>query len=200
MKAYETALLEHKSALDIPVTEVVIFKLLNDRTDETTVSIERDFVANSIKAEGVKRISWGYSVDDPRTVILMFDWRKIQDHWAFWQTDYFPPVLGCIERLFEPGRPLVRHYEFDPVGMLDQEYVRVLVWDEQGGSLNSSADVMEGVGGNSSIRKGGFAVDLDEMTWFCALLGYESEETASKDPVTFKGETHVVKLKFFQPE
>ncbi|KAK2793978.1 hypothetical protein FQN52_000310 [Onygenales sp. PD_12] len=200
MKGYEQMLLQHTppSSLNIPVTEIVIFKLAHDRTPQTTAAIEQDFLANSAKGEGVNRTAWGYSLDDPRTVVIMFDWRKIQDHWAFWQTPAFEPVIKCIETVFEPGRPLVRHYKLDPVGMAGDEYVQVMVWDEDQGQEERGKEEMEGKvkskGQNWSSRNGGFAVDMNETTWYCALLGYPSEAAAREDGIEAKGASHLVKF------
>ncbi|KAK2808994.1 hypothetical protein FQN50_004268 [Emmonsiellopsis sp. PD_5] len=202
MKGYEQMLLQHTppSSLDTPVTEIVIFKLAQDPTPQTRAAIEQDFIANSSKGEGVNRTAWGYSLDDPRTVVIMFDWRKIQDHWTFWQTPAFEPVIKCIETVFEPGRPLVRHYKFDPVGMVGEEYVQVMVWDEGQGQEERGKEEMEGKvkskGQNWSSRKGGFAVDINEMTWYCTLLGYSSEAAAREDGIEAKGASHLVKLTY----
>lgn len=121
MKAYTQVLLQHTSALDVLVIEVVIFKLREPRNENTTNQIQKNFLMNATRGKGVNRIVWGYSMDDPNMVIIMFDWQKIQDHWEFWQTDLFPPVMQCISTLFEAGRPLIRHYKFDPPGTLNSK-------------------------------------------------------------------------------
>jgi len=197
MKAYEMILREHKSSLDIPVTEIVVFKLLDDLNEETRTLIEKDFVTPASKGEGVLRIAWGSSLDDRRTFVLMFDWRCIQDHWAFWQTPEFDSVMSCINQCFEPGRPLVRHYKFEPPGMVREEYVQLLVWDE--GNEKSSGEllgILEREGKSWKSSKAGFAVDMGEMTWCAVTLGYESEEAARADKIGKKGETHLLKLNY----
>ncbi|PGH14606.1 hypothetical protein AJ79_02941 [Helicocarpus griseus UAMH5409] len=196
MKAYEQMLLQHKPALNIPVTEVVIFKLLENPTAETT-EVKQDFVANAGGGEGMRRTAWGYSLDDPRTVVMMFEWRKIQDHWAFWQTPAFEPVIKCIRTIFEPERPLVRHYKFDPPGMLEAEYIKVMVWDE--GAEKSREEMEAKVKSDSQScigQRGGFAVDMNEMTWYCTLLGYPSEQAARSDGIEAQGEAHLVKFEY----
>ncbi|KAK3081920.1 hypothetical protein LTS18_012160 [Coniosporium uncinatum] len=197
MKAYEMVLREHTSSLDIPVTEIVIFKLLDDLKEETMTLIEKDFVTPAGKGDGVRRIAWGCSLDDLRTFVLMFDWRCIQDHWAFWQTPEFEPVMSCINKCFEPGRPLVRHYKFEPSGMVRMEYVQLLVWDE--GKEKDGEELMglvEREGESWKNSKAGFAVDMGEMTWCAVTLGYESEKAARADKVGKKGETHLLKLQY----
>lgn len=197
MKAYTESLRHHTPSLDIPLTEIVVFKLIEHPTEETTALIERDFVGAATGGEGIRRIGWGYSLDDPRTFIIMFDWRKIQDHWDFWQTPAFGPVIACITKCFEPGRPLVRHYKFDPPGMLKEEFVQVLVWDE--GAERSADEIARKVESKSNSwvsRKAGFAMDLGEMTWCSVLLGYRTEAAARADEIGQKGETHLAKLKY----
>lgn len=195
MKAYEQVLLQHTSALDVPVTEVVIFKLRKGRDEATLNQIKEQFLKNAARGNGVNRTAWGFSTDDPRTVVAMFDWQKIQDHWAFWQTDLFPPVIQCISTVFEPGRPLVRHYKFDPPGMLDTKYVQVLVWDE--GVERRPEEMVSTVTRQKQTwiqRKGAFAVDMNETTWYCELQGFSSEADARASGTVPRGETHLVEL------
>jgi hypothetical protein len=63
-------------------------------------------------------------------VLIMFDWRRMQDHWAFWHTLAFVPVITTIQEVFVLGQPLVRHYKLGSgPGMSRQERQRVIVWD-----------------------------------------------------------------------
>lgn len=80
----------------------------------------------------------------PTTFLIMFDWRRIQDHWDFWQTPNFSPVISCISRCFEPGRPLVRHFRFEPAGMPSDDVVKVMVWD-QGRDEGTGQEILEKV-------------------------------------------------------
>lgn len=202
MKGYENALRQQITALGEPVTEIALFRLLADATPTALESIQRDFVDNSAAGDGVRCVAWGPSLDDPRVVILMWDWRRIEDHWAFWQTARFPPVMACIERWFEPGRPLVRHYRFDPPGMPRRPYVRVLLWDH--GEAATAAEItrkVAGAGTGASERKAAFAVDPGELTWCTVLSGYEDEAQARADELeaAHVQEAHLVKLEFVVP-
>ncbi|KIX10717.1 uncharacterized protein Z518_01801 [Rhinocladiella mackenziei CBS 650.93] len=197
MKQLENMLRGHVSAMGYPVTEIVLFKLAKERDSETTAMIERDFVKPSSMGEGVRRVGWGYSLTAPDTFVIMFSWRKIEDHWAFWQTEAFNPVINCIATCFERGRPLVRHYKVVPPGMLSEEYVRLFVWDE--GADRSADDIKDKVASkarNYKSSKAGFAVDMGETTWCSVLLGYDSEESAKSDEVTPQLETHLLKLQY----
>lgn len=197
MKQYEQILLQTAPIQGVPVTEIVLFKFISEPTQQTFDSIKKDFVDNAINGKGIKRISWGPSLDDSKTFALMFDWEKIEDHWSFWQTPEFEPVMGCINQWFEPGRPLVRHYQFDPPGMLGQEYQRVWVWDNE--SSEGSDKILAAVSNandQSSDHKAGFAVDPGEVTWCCVVKGYESEAKAREEDITKKLETHLLKLRF----
>ncbi|KAK5953722.1 hypothetical protein OHC33_004991 [Knufia fluminis] len=207
MQAVTAQLLAHtpKSSLDIPLTEIVVFKLLPQHTPPSPSdlsTIQNDFAAKSAAGEGVRRVAWGCSLDDPSTVIIMFDWRRIQDHWAFWSTPAFEPVMRVISTLFEPGRPLVRHYRFGDGGMLRQEWQRVVVFDygEEGKGEDEMKGLLgvkgEGEGQAWKGWRGGFAADVGEGSWYCGCLGYESEEAMTKDDegLVRKGETHLVKL------
>jgi hypothetical protein len=127
MKHVENMLRGHVSEMGYPVTEIALFKLAKDSDSDTAAKIERDFVKFAAMGEGVRRVGWGYSLTAPDTFVIMFSWRKIEDHWAFWQTEAFTPVINCISMCFKPGRPLVRHYKFEPSGMLSEEYVRLFI-------------------------------------------------------------------------
>lgn len=54
--------------------------------------------------------------------VWLLDWEKIQDHWDFWKTQSFPPVMVGISKLFEAGRPLVRHYDGDVSHVFELSY------------------------------------------------------------------------------
>lgn len=197
MKQYEQQLLQTAPVQGVPVTEIVLFKLIAEPTQETFDSIKQDFVDNAITGTGIKRISWGPSLDDSKAFALMFDWEKIEDHWAFWQKPEFEPVMACINKWFEPGRPLVRHYQFDPPGMLDQEFTRVWVWDN--GSNEGDDKILAAVVNEHDkavAKKAAFAVDPGELSWCCVLAGYESEDKAREGSVTKRFETHLLKLRF----
>jgi len=175
----------------------VLFKLLADPTQETLESIKRDFVDNSATAAGCPRLSWALSLDDPCTIIFTFDWDRIQYHWDFWQLPEFEPVMACINKWFEPGMPLVRHYLFDPPGMLDSQYVRVFVWEH---SSEVDRDVLVQQVSNKENKsrhvRAGFAIDPGQPKWCCVLLGYDSEDEARATTFTAKMETHLVKPEF----
>lgn len=89
MKAHQSNLRRQITALDVPVTEVAIFKLISNATEETLDSIRKDFILNSATADKISRLSWGQSLDDPKAIIMFYDWRRIQDHWDFWQQPEF---------------------------------------------------------------------------------------------------------------
>jgi quinol monooxygenase YgiN len=197
MKAHEDNLRSQVTALDVPVTEVVIFKLLTDATEEALNAIRKDFLHNAATANGLIRLSWDQSLDDPKSIVMFFDWRRIQDHWDFWQQPEFEAVFACITKWFEPGAPIVHHYAFDTPGMIDTECVRVLIWDNDVASL--PADLIEQVCGKddrSEQVRAGSAVDPEEATRCCVLLGYHSEETAKAHRFTRKEHTHLVKPEF----
>jgi hypothetical protein len=63
-------------------------------------------------------------------MVWMLDWDRIQDHWDFWQTPGFGPVMNTISKLFVPGRPFVRYYDFGEPGMVENKWIRLFVWDE----------------------------------------------------------------------
>jgi hypothetical protein len=197
MKAHEDNLRRQVTALNVPVTEVVIFRLLCDATEDALNSIRKDFVLNSATGDGLLRLGWGTSHDDPKAIIMLLGWRRIQDHWDFWQQPEFETVFACITKWFEPGPPIVHHYVFDPPGMIDTELVRVLVWDNGVASLPTDAiervcEKDEDVG---HVRAG-FAVDPGAATQCCVLLGYHSEETARNHQFARKEHTHLVSPEF----
>lgn len=208
MAAYTAHLRTHTSAQNKPVTELCIFKLRPRYTNDhpTALSIfASQILANTApgngkpNAPGIRKTAYGFSVDDPGTFVWMLDWDKIQDHWAFWQTEAFPPVIGAITELFVEGRPLVRHYDFGEEGMLDGGIgvARVLVWDDGEGKARAL--------GNASAPRAkqvreAYAVDLGEMNWWCSLLGYESEEKCRADGGDVRAgdgaEDHIVRLQY----
>lgn len=196
MKQYEEVLRTHTSALDKPVTEIAVFELKERLTDETKIALERDFAGLSARGKGVNSTAWGYSLDDSRTFIIIFDWEKIQYHWDFWQGPDFPTVMATIDKYFVPGRPLVRHYEFKPPGILKSEFVSISIWDE-----GEQKDVKEIEGRVEcktqtwEARQAAFAVDMAEMTWCAVILGYNSEEAARADGIKPQGVTHLLQLK-----
>jgi hypothetical protein len=204
MAAYAEVLRTHTSALDKCVTEITIFKLKDPRSNATTTEFEEQILANTVKGKGIKRMAWGYSLDDPKTLVWMLDWAKIQDHWDFWQTPEFGPVMRSISNLFVEGRPLVRHYDFQPPGMLDQEILHVIVWDE--GAPGKAEDDLRATvapasdhGVIAKASKSAYAVDMDETTWCCTLLGFEDEAAARAAKVTPRGEAHVCRMKYLGP-
>jgi hypothetical protein len=93
-----------------------------------------------------------------------------------------------------PGPPLVHHYVFDNPGMIDTDFVRVLIWDNGVASL--PADVIEQVCREDRDVECGFAVDPGEKTRCCVLLGYNSEENARNHEFTRQEHTHLVKPEF----
>lgn len=171
-----------------PVTEIAIFTLQPpyDQDHAATASrFESQIVQNcrpgAPYARGVRRIAWGFSLNDPKTFVWLLDWDKIEDHWDFWLTPGFPPVMESIAELFTPGRPLVRHYDFGEQGMLDPtfEVVRIIVGDD-GVKKDQwlQSDKLEGDVISKSNCREAYAVDLDESTWWARLLGHGSEEEA----------------------
>ncbi|KAH8901733.1 hypothetical protein GQ53DRAFT_631399 [Thozetella sp. PMI_491] len=202
MASLTEVLRKHSSALDKPVTEIAIFKLKEMHTDATTAEFEKNIIANTFKGTGIKRMAWGYSLSDPKTLVWMLDWVKIQDHWDFWQTPEFGPVISTITNLFIEGRPLVRHYDFRPPGMLDQEFLHIRVWDE-GESNKTDEEIRATLAatdndfGGYKAEKGAYAVDMGEMNWYCTLTGYEDEDMARAAKLTPRGETHLLQLKYY---
>lgn len=195
-----------------PVTEVCIFKLLPAFAADhaaAAAEFESNVVANtkpgSPHAVGIRRLAWGFSLDDPGTFVWALDWDRIEDHWDFWQSPAFPPVIGAIVKLFEAGRPLVRHYDFGDRGMLDAgvaDVARVMVWDDgvQGREEGRAAGLAREREGSTKAKqfRGGYAVDMDEDTWWCSLLGYDSESEAREDHIELAegAESHIVQLSY----
>lgn len=195
MQAYADYLSQHTISLNIPVTEIAILKLIPTANDETKAILKRDFIDATTHGEGIRRFSWGYSLDDPLTLILMYDWRMIQDHWAFWQTPAFERVSYAISTCLQPGRPLVRHYKFEPPEMLPHQFVQLLAWNEgEEKSAEETIGKVESKGKNWLDSRVGYAVDMNEMTWCSVLLGYNSEADARADQMKPRGETHLIKL------
>lgn len=132
----------------------------------------------------------------------MLDWEKIQDHWEFWQTPGFPPIINTISKLFIPGRPLVRHYDFGGQGMIETTWVRLFIWEKK--MDDATAEVaLSKVRKNDApettpARRQGYAVDVDETTWCCLLIGYKDERRAAEEGIQedFSGEDHVLDLKY----
>ncbi|EUC47348.1 hypothetical protein COCMIDRAFT_3607 [Bipolaris oryzae ATCC 44560] len=199
MAAHTQLLKTYLPAQDKPITEVAIFELKHPQSPETLRNFEQRIIANCQDGKGIKRMAWGFSLTDEKKLVWMLDWDKIQDHWDFWQTPAFTPVIQAIEDLFVEGRPLVRHYEFDPPGMLNQEYQRVLIWNQENRDI-AAEQVLKSNGptttSTSIASNGAYAVDMDEDTWWCSNFGYTSEAEVRKDSVQDKGEAGIFKLKF----
>lgn len=196
MKQYEQVLKTHTSAMDKPVTEIAVFQTKEDITDEMKTALERNFAGLSSKGKGVNGTAWGYSLDDPRTFVIVFDWEKIQDHWDFWQGPDFPTVIATIDKYFVSGRPLVRHYDFKPPGFLKSEFVSISIWDEgEEKDVKEIESKVETKTQNWEARQAAFAVDMGEMTWCVVVLGYSSEEAARADGIKPKGVTCLLQLK-----
>ncbi|KAI0024060.1 hypothetical protein F4780DRAFT_776287 [Xylariomycetidae sp. FL0641] len=211
MAAYTQRLREHKPAQDKPVTEIAIFKLRPAYAGDHAAA--RAVFASQVlahtapgrpHARGIRRVAWGFSAADPGVLVWLLDWDRIQDHWAVWQTPAFPPVLAAIAELFVPGPPLVRHYDFGAPGMLPAagRWARVLVWDDADGEAKEPEEARARVLRSQTYRerRQAYAVDLDQETWYCLLLGYESEADARAEMVSpsFEGEDHVVELEYFE--
>lgn len=132
----------------------------------------------------------------------MLDWEKIQDHWEFWQTPGFPPVINTINKLFIPGRPLVRHYDFGCRGMVEASWMRLFISDKKKDDTTTEMALSKILKNDTpeitSVRRQGYAVDVDETTWYCLLLGYQDKRSAAKEEVQddFSGEDHVLELKY----
>lgn len=208
MAAYTLRLQGHTSAQSKPVTEICIFKLrdhfVSDHASAAT-QFETQIIDNTrpggVHSLGIRKCAWGFSVDDPSTLVWMLDWDMIQSHWAFWQSPGFPPVMEAISNLFVPGRPLVRHFDFGEEGMLGSEceFARVLVWDDgPKGKSEFRARTVIGASSKCKDAREAYAVDLDEMTWWCSLFGYSGVADARADSVNEVPEagSHVVKLKY----
>ena len=197
MAAYTAMLSQYKPAQDKPVTEIAVFKLNEPQSPELLEYFEKEIIANTTPDEGINKQAWGFSLSDPKTHVWMLDYDKIQDHWAFWQTPAFTPVIAAITKLFEAGRPLVRHYDFQPAGLLDEPFQRVVVWNDEAKVGQKAADLVKGKSVAKNAKEA-YAVDMDETTWRCAVFGYSSQEDADKDEIVAPegAESHLVKLKF----
>lgn len=205
MEPYIKALEEHtpQSSRDTPLSELVIFKCRPEHTPPSEAAltrIENDFAKNSAKGDGIRYFSWGVSLNDSSTVVAGMDWRKIQDHWQFWRTPAFVPVITALQTFFVNERPLVRHYKFGEQGMLRHEWQRWVVFDN-GEADKSEEEMKEQLGIKSEGQawkefRGGFAGDMGETTWYCGTLGYDSEEALKKDDdvLVKKGVVHLVKI------
>ncbi|KAH9895454.1 hypothetical protein F4778DRAFT_273251 [Xylariomycetidae sp. FL2044] len=210
MAAYAQRLRAHTSCQNKPVTEIAIFRLKPEYEsdhDAARAEFESKVVPvttpGTPHAKGIRRISWGFSQNHPDTFVWMLSYDKIQDHWDFWQTPGWGVVMGTIGKLFVAGRPLVRHYDFGESGMLDgKEWARIFVWKEE--SEGMTAEQARGKilpAGDSKLaveRKQAFAEDLDEMDWYCLLLGYQDEASATREEVKadYQGEDHILQLKY----
>ncbi|KAF2742827.1 hypothetical protein M011DRAFT_481297 [Sporormia fimetaria CBS 119925] len=201
MAQYAAHLATYTPAQNKPVTEIVIFKLKDAQSAEAMDYFEKQIIANNRHGKGIRRQSWGFSASDPHTLVWQLDWEKIQDHWEYWQTDGFLPLIAAIDKLFVEGRPLVRHYEFKPEGMLGEEVQRVAVWNEGDEKAKEEGErklrEMTKEGGKAVSKKDGYAVDMDETSWRCLVKGYQSLEDAKRDDVAGPEgcENHVVKFK-----
>jgi hypothetical protein len=209
MAAYTTRLRSHIIAQNKPVTEICVFKLQPRFSQDHSAAIalfESQIVANTtpggVYSRGIRKIAYGFSVGEPGTFVWMLDWEKIQDHWDLWQSAGFPPVMSAITELFAAGRPLVRHYDFGEDGMLDRRFgiARVLVWDDtEAGKAEGRAKALRNANSTKATQvREAYAVDVDEMTWWCSLLGYESEADCRADNVKSGAgaEHHIVKLQY----
>jgi hypothetical protein len=176
-----------------PVSEICIFKLKPEYIQDHAgagAEFESQVIANCkpglAHSKGIRRVGWGFSVDDPEFCVYIVDWDKIEDHWDFWLDAGFPPVMAAIEKLFVPGRPLVRHYNFGGAGSLGEElaYVRIIVWDNgEEGKREDQALARENANSNAVDFRQGYAVDLGEATWWCSMLGYKTKTDAFADEV-----------------
>lgn len=199
MDAVKEMLLQHTpaSSLDKPLTEIVIFKLLPAHTPPsaaTLARVEKDFAVHSAGGVGVRRVAWGMSLTDPATVALMLDWRRIQDHWDFWATKAFVPVIKAIQELFEPGRPLVRHFDYGGQGMLRARWQRLDVWQAAETKVEPPKD------GKWKSQRRGPAADLGETDWYNICLGYASESELRDDDRQHakNGEIHLMDFRFIE--
>lgn len=191
-----------------PVTEIAIFNLQPpyDLDHEAAASeFESQIVENcrpgAPYAKGIRKIAWGFSVDDPKAFVWLLDWHRIEDHWDFWLTPGFPPVIEAITKLFTPGRPLVRHFDFGHAGMLDRKVsvAKVVVRDDGAeGKASGRAKSLESANVGAVDCRGGYAVDLDESTWWSSLLGFDTERDATSAEVKSGPDAvdHVFLLKY----
>lgn len=193
-----------ENAKNRPVTEACVFKLQPEfANDHAAAAAEFDSgIVTHCKpgapyALGIRKIAWGFSSSDPSTFVWLIDWEKIQDHWEFWKTAGFPPVMATISKLFQPGRPLVRHYDFGAQGMFDSDITvaRIVIWDDGAeGKEKQRARELGSAQGKAKHTRAGYAVDIDETSWWCTLLGYDSEADARAD-VVYTGdgaESHII--------
>lgn len=196
MKGHENNLRQQVTCLNTPVTEVVVFELKAEATPEALAAIRKDFVLNAAAHKEPMRIGWGRSLDDAKTVVMLFDWQKIEDHWAFWQQPEFEPVMASISQWFEPGTPNVHHYLFEPPGMVEASFVRVFVWDNQRKvPFEDLVACVSQTQGKLLRTRAGFAVDPNAETKCCVLLGFDDEKAARSPDVVPKQESHLL-----QPE
>ncbi|KAK6219345.1 hypothetical protein LQW54_002333 [Pestalotiopsis sp. IQ-011] len=203
MAAYTQRLLAYTPAQNKPVTEIAIFKLNTEfAADHDAAAMEFESQIIEQAAPG-KPFAKGIRRERPdSTCVWMLDWEKIQDHWEFWQTPGFPPIINAINKLFIPGRPLVRHYDFGGQGMIETTWVRLFIWDEK--MDDAAAEVaLSKVLKNDAIetapaRRQGYAVYVVETTWCCPLIGYKDERRAVEEEIQqdFSGEDHVLDLKY----
>ncbi|KAG4277676.1 hypothetical protein FPRO04_14054 [Fusarium proliferatum] len=210
MSAYAEQLEAHTppTSKNKHVTEIAIFKLLPEFS-QNHGAVLAEFEANIVTncspgaqyAIGIRKIGWGFSEDDPATFVWLLDWEKIQDHWEFWKTQSFPPVIATISKLFEPGKPLVRHYDFGGAGMLDEniKIARITVRDDGNERKQQEpAKSLEGPSGKAKQVREGYAVDVNETNWWCSMVGYESMAEAKGDHVQIKNGdvAHVFELTY----
>ncbi|GKT45201.1 uncharacterized protein ColSpa_05382 [Colletotrichum spaethianum] len=195
------------ASLGKPVTEICLFKLLPTYARDHTAA-EAEFcsqiVANTTPgkpyAKGIRALTWGFSEADPATFFWTLDWDKIENHWDFWLTPSFSPVIAAINKLFEPGRPLVRHFDFDGAKTPSRtlSVARFMIWDD--GTEGVTEGRARALGNSKGMAREvleGYAVDVNEQTWWCSLLLYESLEEAADDHVKSGdgAESHIVRLR-----
>ncbi|CAH0039578.1 unnamed protein product [Clonostachys solani] len=184
MKSYATYLAVNTpdSSKGRPVTEIAVFKLQDLYVENHAAAMsefESQVISNttpgSAYAQGIRKLAWGFSADSPDTLVWILDWERIEDHWDFWLRPGFPPLMEALSKLFQAGRPLVRHYDFGGDGMLDGKF--------------QAARVM---------AREGYAVDVNEDTWWCTLLGYETEAQARADTGLSVSavESHILQLRY----
>lgn len=195
-----------------PVTEIAIFTL-QAPYDEDHTAARDEFVSQIVTncrpgapyAKGIRKIAWGFDPTDPKAFIWMLDWTRIEDHWDFWLTPGFPPVMAAISKLFTPGRPLVRHYDFGEQGMLGKsaKFAKLAVWDDgQEGKAQEQASKISTTDNGDLDRREAYAVDLDEDTWWATMVAYQSEGDAKEAEVKGKegAVVHNIKLEYDGPQ
>jgi hypothetical protein len=209
MRVYRDQLLAHTPAESKgkPCTEVCIFKLKPEYASDhaTTLSIfESEYAPNADPSKpwskGIRRIGWGISVDDPSSMVFTVDWDAIEYHWDFWLSEGFPPLMAAISKLFESGRPLVRHYNFGGKGTPPAElpFLRIAVWDDgdaREGNVSKSSNAA--LAGTDNVREG-YAIDMQETTWWCSLLAFASESEALETKIQTGRDavSHVYKVRY----